>query len=102
MKELEEGYRGWNLQADGLFVEKYIIGPEFTTFITGSADDPANCKVYVAVERHFHPSLPPTERFLSFDRLWEIYENETPMPGNENFYEYAAAPAELQKKTKRP
>lgn len=98
LKELEEGYRGWNLQADGLFVEKYITGPEFTTFITGSSDDLANCKVYVAVERHFHPSLPPTERFLSFDRLWEIYENETPMPGNENFYEYAAAPAALQKK----
>ena len=98
LKELEEGYRGWNLQADGLFVEKYITGPEFTTFITGSANDLANCKVYVAVERHFHPSLPPTERFLSFDRLWEIYENETPMPGNENFYEYAAAPAALQKK----
>ncbi len=98
LKELEEGYRGWNLQADGLFVEKYITGPEFTTFITGSSDDLSNCKVYVAVERHFHPSLPPTERFLSFDRLWEIYENETPMPGNENFYEYAAAPAALQKK----
>jgi len=96
--ELGEGYRGWNLQADGLFVEKYIVGPEFTTFITGSSDDPSNCKVYVAVERHFHHSLPPTERFLSFDRLWEIYETETPMPGNENFYEYAPAPESLQKK----
>jgi D-alanine-D-alanine ligase len=81
-----------------LFVEKYIVGPEFTTFITGSSDDPSNCKVYVAVERHFHHSLPPTERFLSFDRLWEIYETETPMPGNENFYEYAPAPESLQKK----
>jgi D-alanine-D-alanine ligase len=95
LQELEEGYRGWNLQADGLFVEQFITGPEFTTFITGSSDDPANCKVYVPVERHFHPSLPPTERFLSFDRLWEIYETESPMPGNENFYDYAPAPESL-------
>ena len=31
------------------------------------------------------------EKFLSFDRLWEIYEDETPMPENGNFYEYRAA-----------
>jgi D-alanine-D-alanine ligase len=98
LEELAEGYRGWNLQADGLFVERFITGPEFTTFITGSSDDPANCKVYVPVERHFHPSLPATERFLSFDRLWEIYEAESPMPGNENFYEYAPAPAHLRRR----
>jgi D-alanine-D-alanine ligase len=98
LEELAEGYRGWNLQADGLFVERFITGPEFTTFITGSSDDPANCKVYTPVERHFHPSLPPTERFLSFDRLWEIYEAESPMPGNENFYEYAPAPESLRRR----
>ncbi|MDE3252482.1 MAG: hypothetical protein KGO92_06720, partial [Bacteroidota bacterium] len=41
------------------------------------------------VERVFHASLPEKEKFLSFDRLWEIYEEESPMPGQENFYEYA-------------
>ena len=86
--EIYKGYRGWNLLADGLFVEQFITGPEFTTFITGSADDPDNCKVYEPVERVFHKSLPESERFLSFDRLWEIYEDESPMPGNENFYNY--------------
>jgi D-alanine-D-alanine ligase len=40
------------------------------------------------VERVFHQSLPDTEKFLSFGRLWEIYDDETPMPENENFYEY--------------
>ena len=81
--------------ADGLFVEQFITGPEFTTFITGSADDPDNCIVYEPVERVFHQSLPDTEKFLSFDRLWEIYDDETPMPENENFYEYQPARAEL-------
>ncbi len=93
--EIDSGYRGWNLLADGLFVEQFITGPEFTTFITGSSDDPDNCIVYEPVERVFHHSLPETERFLSFDRLWEIYEDETPMPQNENFYEYRLAEPSL-------
>ena len=88
VEEIKKGYRGWNLLADGLFVEQFITGPEFTTFITGSSDDSENCIVYEPVERVFHQSLPESERFLSFDRLWEIYEDETPMPKNENFYEY--------------
>jgi D-alanine-D-alanine ligase len=88
VKEIEKGYRGWNLLADGLFVEQFITGPEFTTFIVGSSADPRNCFVYPPVERIFHESLPEEEKFLSFDRLWEIYEDEKPMPGNENFYNY--------------
>ncbi len=88
VEEIKKGYRGWNLLADGLFVEQFIAGPEFTTFITGSADDAENCIVYEPVERVFHKSLPESEKFLSFDRLWEIYEDETPMPEDENFYEY--------------
>jgi D-alanine-D-alanine ligase len=93
--EIYKGYRGWNLLVDGIFVEQFITGPEFTTFITGSADDPENCVVYEPVERVFHSSLPEGEKFLSFDRLWEIYEDETPMPGNENFYEYQKVAPEL-------
>ena len=86
--EIYKGYHGWNLLVDGLFVEQFITGPEYTTFITGSADDPDHCIVYEPVKRNFHESLPEAEKFLSFDRLWEIYEDETPMPENGNFYEY--------------
>ncbi len=93
--EIRQGYHGWNLLADGLFAEQFITGPEFTTFITGSYDDPGNCTVYEPVERVFHQSLPDTEKFLSFDRLWEIYDDETPMPQNENFYEYQGVAKQL-------
>ncbi len=86
--ELKKGYRGWNLLADGLIAEQFITGPEYTTFVVGSSTDPAGCEVYPAVERIFHASLPDEEKFLSFDRLWEIYEEEKPMPGNDNFYNY--------------
>jgi D-alanine-D-alanine ligase len=92
---IKKGYRGWNLLADGLFVEQFITGPEYTTFITGSADDAENCIVYEPVKRIFHESLPDSEKFLSFDRLWEIYEDEAPMPANENFYEYGAVEPSL-------
>ena len=95
VEEIYKGYRGWNLLVDGLFVEQFITGPEYTTFITGSADDPGNCIVYEPVKRIFHESLPATEQFLSFDRLWEIYEDETPMPENGNFYEYGPVEPQL-------
>jgi D-alanine-D-alanine ligase len=88
VNEITEGYRGWDLLAGGLFVEQFITGPEFTSFIVGSYTNPAKCHVYTPVERIFHESLPAEEKFLSFDRLWEIYEEEKPMPGNENFYNY--------------
>ena len=71
-----------------LFVEQFITGPEFTSLIVGSSSEPEKCIVYPPVERIFHESLPEEEKFLSFDRLWEIYEDEKPMPGNENFYYY--------------
>lgn len=96
VSQMFKGYRGWNLAADGLIAEQFIQGPEFTTMIVGSWYDAANCKVYKAVERVFHASLPENEKFLSFDRLWEIYEEETPMPANENFYEYREADAIIQ------
>ena len=88
VQQMFDGYRGWNLASDGLVAEEFIAGPEFTTMIVGSAKFPRQCKVLEPVERVFHPSLPDTEKFLSFDRLWEIYEEETPMPGEDNFYEY--------------
>lgn len=89
------GYRGWDLAADGLIAESFITGPEFTVFISGSYNNPKDAKIYTPIERVFHPSLPDQEKFLSFDRLWEIYEDETPMPNEANFYEYAVPDASL-------
>jgi len=89
------GYRGWDLAADGLIAESFITGPEFTVLISGSYNNPKDAKIYTPVERVFHQSLPEEEKFLSFDRLWEIYEEESAMPAEENFYEYALPDAAL-------
>ncbi|MGC4100956.1 D-alanine--D-alanine ligase family protein [Ferruginibacter sp.] len=90
-----DGYRGWNLATDGIIAESFITGPEFTVLIVGSYDKPAEAKIYTPVERIFHPSLPDKEKFLSFDRLWEIYEEEDAMPNEGNFYEYEMPDAAL-------
>ena len=95
VNKMFEGYRGWDLAADGLIAESFITGPEFTVLISGSYNNPKEAKIYTPVERVFHDSLPEQEKFLSFDRLWEIYEDETPMPNDANFYEYALPDASL-------
>ena len=95
---LHDGYHGWNLADGGVFVERYIAGPEFTTFIVGSSDAPERRIVYPAVERVFHTALPPTEQFLSFDRLWEVHEKEAPMADGTSLWEYRPAADELQQR----
>lgn len=88
LKVLFDGYRGWSLTAGGVIAEEYIAGPEFTSFIVGDADKPNKSIIYPPVERVFHPALPDTEKFLSFDRLWETYDTESPLPNDEPFYTY--------------
>lgn len=94
--KLFEGYRGWEFGAGGVIAEKFITGPEYTTLVVGSYDRPEDLIYYAPVERVFHASLPDHEKFLSFERLWEVYENETSMPLQGNFYEYKSPPSEIQ------
>jgi D-alanine-D-alanine ligase len=88
LKLLFDGYRGWSLTAGGVLAEEYISGPEYTTYIVGDCDNPSKSIIYPPVERVFHPALPDTEKFLSFDRLWETYDEESPLPNDEPFYTY--------------
>jgi D-alanine-D-alanine ligase len=83
MKRLRTGYHGWDLTKGGVFAERFVAGREFTTFIVGSHDAPSRKIVYPPVERVFHAALPEQERFLSFDRLWGMYEVEGPIGGDE-------------------
>lgn len=96
--ELYKGYHGWDFTYGGLVAEKFITGPEFTAFITGSYDMPGDLKVYQPVERVFNDKLPDKEKFLSFDRLWDTYEEEKPVGGSEyeNLWEYYAPDASLR------
>ncbi len=88
--ELYKGYHGWDFTFGGLVAEKFIAGPEFTSFIVGSFDQLDKIIVYQPVERVFNNKLPEQEKFLSFDRLWDTYEDEKPLGGDEyeNLYNY--------------
>jgi len=101
ISSIKKGYKGWNLHGAGLLAEQFIIGREFTTLLVGSYDKPEQIKFYRPIERVFHPSLPEKEQFLSFERLWESYEEESPMPDEGFFYEYEAVPcSELTERLK--
>lgn len=92
---LHDGYRGWDLTSGGVLAERFIAGREFTTFIVGAAGDPGRARIYPPVERVFHPSLPATERFLSYDRLWEVHEDEAPVAEDASLWEYGPVPPAL-------
>lgn len=94
--EMQTGYHGWKLDNGGLFVEEFIKGREFTTLVVGSSTNPSKLECYVPIERVFHKSLPETEKFLSYERLWNnYYRDEQAMPNDENLYEYVMPEAEL-------
>lgn len=95
LEEMRGGYHGWNVDSGGIFIEAFIQGSEFTTFVVGSASNPDSIHVYPPVERVFHESLPARERFLSFDRLWSLYDKEQPIVNDGNFYDYHAVPSAL-------
>jgi D-alanine-D-alanine ligase len=88
--ELYTGYHGWDFTFGGLVAEKFITGPEFTTFVVGSYNQPEQAIIYQPVERIFNKRLPEHEKFLSFDRLWETYEAESQCGDGayEDFYNY--------------
>jgi D-alanine-D-alanine ligase len=92
---LQAGYMGWDLLSGGVLVERFVRGREFTVLLVGDAKDAERLLVYTPAERVFHASLRPDERFLSYDRLWEVYEREAPMPNDEHFWEYAPVSGEL-------
>lgn len=102
-EELYKGYHGWDFTFGGLVAERFIAGPEFTAFVVGSFDQPENIKVYQPVERVFNEKLPDQEKFLSFDRLWETYEDEKPVgeKAYENLWEYNKPDEALDEEIRR-
>jgi D-alanine-D-alanine ligase len=101
LRQLSKGYHGWDVAGGGVFVERFVTGPEFTTFIVGAFDDPARATTYPPVERAFNAALPPTERFLSFERLWGLYDQEERVTaGDGELWQYRKVSRALAKRVK--
>lgn len=88
LTKIRKGFRGWNVADAGVLAEQFIAGREFTIMLVGSHTHPDAIEFYTPVERVFHASLPETEKFLSFDRLWANYEEEARMPNDDDLYNY--------------
>jgi D-alanine-D-alanine ligase len=78
-----------------LFAERFIEGPEFTVFVMGNWCDPGSVRCLPPAERVFNASIPDGEKFLSYERYWGVYRDETPPPDGGPFYGYAACEARL-------
>ena len=77
------------------FAERFIEGPEFTVFVLGNWRDPGSVRCLPPVERVFNSSIPDAEKFLSYERYWGVYREETPPPDGRAFYDYAACDSRL-------
>ncbi len=73
-----------------LFAERFVDGPEYTVFVLGTWRDPGSVRCLPPVERVFNASIPDGEKFLSYERYWGVYREETPPPDGLPFYGYGA------------
>ncbi len=61
----------------GIFAERFIDGPEFTVLVVADRRAPHGARAYPPAQRLFHSALPRHERFLSYDRYWSEYKEES-------------------------
>ena len=79
-EELLSGEMAQYFEHDTLFVEKFIRGPEFTVFVGGYHDRPAELWTLPPTERVFAPEIPPEQRILCNERLGRPYYHYEPAP----------------------
>lgn len=81
--------------AGRLFAERFIDGPEFTVFVMGNWRDSSSVRCLPPAERVFNVSIPDGEKFLSYERYWGLYRQESPPPDGGVFYGYEACDPRL-------
>ena len=91
-RRLLDGIHGWSFKQDGVFLERFVEGREFTVLVVGQG------AAYPPAERVFPDGLPPRERLLSYERYWEDYTEETPLPAGVSLYRYAPVESPLRAK----
>ena len=92
---LLSGEDGEFYRKSGIYAEAFVDGPEFTVFVIADRAAPLGARAYPPVQRLFHSALPAHERFLSYDRYWSEYKEESRLSPDEPFYRYGLAPAHL-------
>lgn len=96
VEALFRGMHGCRFEHGGVLAEPFIEGPEFTVLVVSDPAASLGVKVLTPCERVFHSGLPPGERFLTFERSYEEYDEDPPLPAGEPYYRYAPAPQRLR------
>jgi D-alanine-D-alanine ligase len=83
---LLQGLRDIQFPPDGIFVERFISGREFTVFLLGDSQQPETLKIYPPIELVFHSNLPETEQFRSYENFYGEHIEESSSPSSEPFF----------------
>ncbi len=78
------------------FAERYLAGEEYTVFVGGFRDDPERIWTLPPAQRCFAPSIPEAERFLTYDRYWGYYDEESAPEDGQAFYRYELVDGDLR------
>lgn len=81
-----------------VFAERFIEGREFTVFVMGNWQDAGSVRCLPPAERVFNAGVPEGEKFLSYERYWGLYREETPPADGGPFYGYAGCDAWLARR----
>jgi len=89
------GLHGQTFEDDAVLIERFIEGREFTVLVVEDPHEPLGLFALAPGERVFDTRVPPSERFLAYERYWSLPEEDRPIPAGDPYYWYALAPAEL-------
>ncbi len=79
-----------------VFAEPFIDGREFTVLVVEDPTQPLGLYVLPPGERVFDKRVPANERFLAYERYWELPEEQRRIPEGEPYYWYRSAPDDLR------
>ena len=82
--------------ASAVFAEPFIEGREFTALVVEDPNQPLGLYVLPPGERVFDQRVPSSERFLAYERYWELPEEHRPIPAGEPYYWYRTAPDDVR------
>ncbi len=73
---IQEQILEYGENANSYFAERFIIGNEYTVLVVGNYKYQDDIIIYKPIQRIFDNSLPEQEKFLSFHRYWNHYDDE--------------------------
>lgn len=89
IKAFKYATEGLNSQNIHIFIEEFIVGPEFTVFVTGSQRQ--GYIVWPPLERVFHNSLANEDKFVTYERAAHMFIKEAILENNAPYYNYELA-----------